>query len=197
MSLQPATPNDYTVPVSDNDWAQMLQSNREAQELLSNAIAHHQEQYEDPSSAGNKRIGHGNHLHHKSDHYNRMNLFSFLVVLRKRQTCVFGCLSKEYNSLTAVFLFYQMLEEPSANGQFSDGEGSSGEFSNIQILIQQELLLWFQMAHISSSLNIALNKKGRNKNKRDLTGFQERGQEQYEDNQRPGYSNYFDAPTTH
>ncbi|KAK5808604.1 transcription factor PAP1-domain-containing protein [Linnemannia elongata] len=72
MSLQPATPNDYTVPVSDNDWAQMLQSNREAQELLSNAIAHHQEHYEDPSSAANnKRIGNGSHLHHKSDHYNQ------------------------------------------------------------------------------------------------------------------------------
>ncbi|KAF9121954.1 DNA-binding transcription factor yap1 [Mortierella sp. 14UC] len=70
MSLQPATPSDYTVPVSDNDWAQMLQSNREAQDLLSNAIAHHQEHYED-SSAPNKRIGHSsNHLHHKSDHYN-------------------------------------------------------------------------------------------------------------------------------
>ncbi|KAF9902298.1 DNA-binding transcription factor yap1 [Linnemannia zychae] len=70
MSLQPATPSDYTVPVSDNDWAQMLQSNREAQELLSNAIAHHQEHYEDPS-APSKRIGHSsNHLHHKSDHYN-------------------------------------------------------------------------------------------------------------------------------
>ncbi|KAF9087704.1 DNA-binding transcription factor yap1 [Mortierella sp. GBA35] len=66
MSLQPATPNDYTVPVSDNDWTQMLQSNREAQELLSNAIAHHQEHYEDPT----KRISH-NHLHHKSDHYNQ------------------------------------------------------------------------------------------------------------------------------
>ncbi|KAK3824287.1 MAG: hypothetical protein J3R72DRAFT_458251 [Linnemannia gamsii] len=67
MSLQPAT-HDYTVPVSDNEWAQMLQSNKEAQELLSNAIAHHQENYDDPA---NKRIGHnGSHLHHKSDHYN-------------------------------------------------------------------------------------------------------------------------------
>ncbi|KAF9144668.1 hypothetical protein BG015_012124 [Linnemannia schmuckeri] len=92
MSLQPAIPNDYTVPVSDNDWAQMLQSNKEAQELLSNAIAHHREHYEDTSSTGanNKRIGHSSHLHHKSDHYN---------------------------------------QEPSANGQFSDGEGSSDDTS--------------------------------------------------------------------
>ncbi|KAF8944216.1 DNA-binding transcription factor yap1 [Haplosporangium gracile] len=91
MSFQPATQNDYTVPVSDNDWAQMLQSNREAQELLSNAIAHHQEHFEDPSTgANNKRIGHSSHLHHKSDHYN---------------------------------------QEPSANGQFSDGEGSSDDTS--------------------------------------------------------------------
>lgn len=95
MSLQPATPNDYTVPVSDNDWAQMLQSNREAQELLSNAIAHHQEHYEDPSSAANnKRIGNGSHLHHKSDHYNRMSFFALVVVLRKGQTCLSVCLSQ-------------------------------------------------------------------------------------------------------
>ncbi|KAG0286107.1 DNA-binding transcription factor yap1 [Linnemannia gamsii] len=75
MSLQPATINDYTVPVNDNEWAQMLQSNREAQDLLSNAIAQHQEHYEDPLSsaaaANGKRIGHSSHLHHKSDHYNQ------------------------------------------------------------------------------------------------------------------------------
>ncbi|KAG0275110.1 DNA-binding transcription factor yap1 [Linnemannia exigua] len=101
MSLQPAT-NDYTVPVSDNEWAQMLQSNREAQELLSNAIAHHQEHYEDPSAA-NKRIGHNsNHLHHKSDHYNN---------------------------------------DTSANGDYSDGENSSGESHILVIGVPFRIIL--------------------------------------------------------
>lgn len=96
MSLQPATPNDYTVPVSDNEWAQMLQSNKEAQELLSNAIAQHLEHYEDPlssasaaASANSKRIGHSSHLHHKSDHYNRMfTLFVILLLREQPYVCI-------------------------------------------------------------------------------------------------------------
>jgi hypothetical protein len=131
MSLQPATPNDYTVPVSDNDWAQMLQSNREAQELLSNAIAHHQEHYEDPLSSASataaaaganiKRIGHSSHLHHKSDHYNRM--FT-LHSLSPERTAVCRIWLFE---LTNQFIHKILIEEPSAEGQFSEGEGSSGE----------------------------------------------------------------------
>lgn len=58
----------YSVALADNEWSQILSENSEAQDLLSNAIAHHEQYREDP-----KRTT-VSHLHHKSDHYGKLNI---------------------------------------------------------------------------------------------------------------------------